>query len=269
MAVARLPIEHARKLDSMEKRSLFSKKGCSHWGRPAVVLAALLLLGGGHLSGQEWAPLWDGRSLEGWESVGDGLWSITPEGYLMGQRDPRKPPSIPWSNSLKGKFNRWFGTDYKVIVNQAWLYTVKEFDEYDLHLEWWLPLEQNSGISIHDQSRGRYTSGSLSDPTKTPAQVAYEIQILGQDAGENPAGSIYMLARAPTGVMKPDQWNAYEIQVRKDEIRVDLNGQEVARNAPLAGRPTKGPIGVQLHDPSTIIMLRNLRIREVTAPQAH
>jgi hypothetical protein len=32
----------------------------------------------------------------------------------------------------------------------------------------------------------------------------------------------------------------------------------------LAGRPTSGPIGVQLHDPATIIMLRNLKIREVT-----
>ena len=256
------------KLDSMEKQPSFLRAVCSRCGRPAVVLAALLLLGSGHVSGQDWVPLWDGHSLEGWQSVGDGLWSVTPEGYLMGQRDPRKPPSIPWSNSLKGRLNRWFETDFKVIVSQAWLYTVKEFEEYDLHLEWWLPAEQNSGISIHDQSRARYTSGSLSDPTKKPSQVAYEIQILGQDAGENPSGSIYMLARAPTGVMKPDQWNAYDIQVRKDEIRVALNGQEVARNAPLAGRPTKGPIGLQLHDPATIIMFRNLKIREVTPPQA-
>ena len=252
----------------MGKRPSFSKTVCSRWGRPAVVLAALFLLGSGHVSGQGWVPLWDGQSLEGWQSVGDGLWSITPEGYLMGQRDPRKPPSIPWSNSLKGKLNRWFGTDYKVIVSQAWLYTEKEFEEYDLHLEWWLPVEQNSGISIHDQSRARYTSGSLSDPTKTPSQVAYEIQVLGEDAGENPAGSIYMLARAPTGVMKPDEWNAYDIQVRRDEILVFLNGQEVARNAPLDGRPSKGPIGLQLHDPETIIMFRNLKIREVTPQQA-
>ncbi len=250
----------------MKQPSSLFKPVSSRLGTSTALLA-LLLLNGSQLLAQEWVPLWDGRSLEGWQSVGAGLWSVTPEGYLMGQRDPRKPPSIPWNNSLKGKSNRWFGTEYKVIVSQAWLYTEKEFEEYDLHLEWWLPVEQNSGISIHDQSRARYTSGSLSDPTKTPSQVAYEIQILGQDAGENPAGSIYMLARAPTGVMKPDEWNAYDIQVRKDEIRVALNGQEVARNAPLAGRPTKGPIGLQLHDPETIIMFRNLKIREVTPPQ--
>ena len=248
----------------MEKPTSFSKRVCPRCRRATVALAALFLLGIGQVSGQDWVPLWDGQSLEGWQLVGDGLWSVTPKGYLMGQQDPRKPPSIPWNNGLKARLNRWFETDYKVIVSQAWLYTVKEFEEYDLHLEWWLPVEQNSGISIHDQSRARYTSGSLSDPTKTPSQVAYEIQILGQDVGENPAGSIYMMARAPMGVMKPGEWNAYDIQVRKDEIRVDLNGQEVARNAPLAGRPTKGPIGLQLHDPETIIMFRNLKIREIT-----
>ena len=216
----------------------------------------------GHLRAQEWVPLWDGQSLDGWESVGAGLWSVTPEGYLMGQRDPRKLPSIPLFNRLKARLNRWFQMDFKVVVNQAWLYTVREFEEYDLHLEWWLPIEANSGISIHDESRGRYTSGDLSDPTKTPSQVAYEVQVLGSDNEENPPGSIYMLARAPKGVVKPDKWNVFDIQVRKDEIRVALNGREVARKPPLPGRPTRGPIGLQLHDPETIIMFRDLRIRE-------
>ena len=139
MTTTRQTIEHVGKLNSMEKRPSFLGTVCSGCGRTAVILAALFLLGSGHVSGQDWVPLWDGQSLEGWQSVGDGLWSVTPEGYLMGQRDPRKPPSIPWSNSLKGRLNRWFEMDFKVIVSQAWLYTVREFTEYDLHLEWWLP----------------------------------------------------------------------------------------------------------------------------------
>jgi hypothetical protein len=44
---------------------------------------------------------------------------------------------------------------------------------------------------------------------------------------------------------------------------VTLNGQLVAEHAGDPQRPKAGPIGLQLHDQFSIIMFRNVRIREI------
>jgi hypothetical protein len=45
-------------------------------------------------------------------------------------------------------------------------------------------------------------------------------------------------------------------------IRVTLNGKQVVEFAGSEGRPTRGPIGLQLHDMYNVVMFRNIRIRE-------
>lgn len=226
----------------------------------------VLVLGHGELCAEDWVHLFNQKNLQGWESVGDGLWSVTPEGYLLGQRDPRKPAfEAPWLNRLKGKLNRsWLQTNFRVVMSQAWLYTGREFYEYDLHLEWWLPPRGNSGISIHDPTRGRYTFGDQSDLRKTPSQVGYEIQINNQYPDSFASGSIYMIQKAESGFQKENDWNAFDIEVRENLIRVKLNGQLVAQHPTLPDRPKTGPIGLQLHDAKSLVMFRNIRIREVS-----
>jgi hypothetical protein len=212
--------------------------------------------------------LFDGSGLEKWESIGDGLWTITSEGYLLGQRDPRKPPvERPWFNDLKGDLNRsWFETDFKVMMGQAWLYTKQDFDEYDLHIEWWVPTPGNSGISIGDKTRARYTFGDASDLAKTPSQIAYEIQISAEWGDDYTSGSLYSIIVAKPGHQKSDDWNAFDIEVRKDTIRVGLNGQVVTEHNALPDRPTDGPVGLQLHDEGSIVMFRNIWLRDVSGP---
>lgn len=219
------------------------------------------------LRGAEWRDLFPGlEGFQEWISVGDGLWSLTQEGYLLGQRDPRAPAfEAPWFNSWKGKLNRsWLATNFKVVMSQAWLYTRQEFYEYDLQLEWWVPSGGNSGVSLHDVTRGRYTFGEASDLRRTPSQVGYEIQINNGYADEYPSGSIYMIVRARTGAQKDNDWNRFDIEVRRDRIRVRLNGQLVAEHPPLPDRPKAGPIGLQLHDARSLALFRHIRVREVT-----
>lgn len=226
----------------------------------------VLLLGHGKLCAEDWVHLFNQKNLGGWESVGDGLWSITPEGYMLGQRDPRKPAfEAPWLNRLKAKLNRsWLQTNFRVVMSQAWLYTRGEFYEYDLHLEWWLPPRGNSGVSIHDPTRGRYTFGDESDLGRTPSQVGYEIQINNQYPDSFPSGSIYMIQKAESAFQKENDWNAFDIEVRENLIRVRLNGRLVAQHPTLPDRPKMGPIGLQLHDSKSLVMFRNIRIREVS-----
>jgi len=81
----------------------------------------------------DWVNLLNGKNLDGWEVVGEGFWNVWSDGTLVGQRDPAK------------------ATDH-----QCWLYTKKEFAEYDLHVEFWLRWGGNSGVSIRDTSRAQF-----------------------------------------------------------------------------------------------------------------
>ena len=65
------------------------------------------------------------------------------------------------------------------------------------------------------------------------------------------------------GHEKANDWNSLDIESRNDLIRVKLNGHEVAKHPGDPKRPTTGPIGLQLHDRFSVMMFRNIRIREI------
>src|ERR1022692_3907081 len=50
-----------------------------------------------------WGPLFDGKTLAGWEPRGDCLWSVLPDGSLLGQRTQGTPPAD------HQQFNGWLG----------------------------------------------------------------------------------------------------------------------------------------------------------------
>jgi type 1 glutamine amidotransferase len=186
-----------------------------------------------------WKPLFNGKDLTGWEPRGNCIWTVMEGGVLLGQRT------------------------HGEVVNstQAWLYTKREFGNFDLHAEYWLPPGGNSGISIRDNTRA---AGAIAAPVSTtPAHVGYEIQILDDDAADYPSGSVYLFQRAKTGVHRHAEWNSMDIESRAGSIRVFLNGQLVAESAGDPARAKTGPVGLQLHDRFSFTMFRNIRIREV------
>ena len=181
-------------------------------------------------------------SLDNWEKVGDGLWSMMRDGTLVGQRD------------------------LKVAVHQAWLYSKKEYGEFDLHVEWWTRWGGNSGVSLRDTSRGKW-SGKDHDPVRTPSHIGYEIQISNGYDDKYPTGSVYLFDKAKTGFQILNDWNTFDIESRNEGMKVKLNGHLVSEYAGEPGRPKKGPIGLQLHDSTTVVMFRNITIREVGNPR--
>lgn len=200
----------------------------AHW------LLAILLAAPG------WRPLFNGKNLDGWEVIGEGVWTVLRDGTLVGQCDPRRP-----------------------CAHQSWLYTKEEFGEYDLYLEFWTRLGGNSGVSIRDTSRARWAVGAEWDPERTPSHIGYEIQISNGYPDRYPTGSIYLLSAAREPDMRND-WNVLEIESRFDRIRVKLNGKPTAEHPGLPDRPRVGPIGLQLHDSLSLVMFRNIRIREIS-----
>jgi len=189
-----------------------------------------------------WVDLFNGKTLDGWEVVGEGVWAVLQGGILVGQCDPQKR-----------------------CQHQSWLYTKKEFSQFDLRLDYWIRLGGNSGVSIRDRSRARYAVEPEFDPHRTPSRIAYEINLdNGVGSPDNISGGIYLLAEARPGVQRRTDWNELEIECRANLIRVKLNGTVVATHPGLPDRPKTGPIGLQLHGSDDLVMFRNIRIREMT-----
>ena len=204
-------------------------------------------------------PLFNGKNLDGWEVIGDGQWTVMADGTLLGQRtaDVRKLLAPGARFTDKKEFEAWENT-------QSWLYTTRnDFAEFDLHVEFWTRTAGNSGISIRDTSRGKYGAATPPDFKRTPSKIGYEIQINNRYPDPHPTGSIYGFVDAAPGQMKNDDWNALDISSRRDKITVRLNGKVVAEHAGDPARPKAGPIGLQLHDQFSVVMFRNIRIREI------
>ncbi|PYT32655.1 MAG: hypothetical protein DMG57_01215 [Acidobacteria bacterium] len=187
-----------------------------------------------------WVNLLNGKNLDGWEVIGEGYWNVMSDGTVVGQRDILKPTE-----------------------HQCWLYTKKDFGEYDLHIEYWLRYRGNSGVSIRDNSRARYAVSGAWDAKRTPSHIGYEIQISNGDGDEYPTGSVYLFAKAKADVQHDFDWNSLDIESRNDLIRVKLNGQVVAEYPGEPDRPKAGPIGLQLHDHTALAMFRNIRVQEI------
>ena len=220
--------------------------------RAAILVLALAPLA----AAQEWRPLFNGRNLEGWEPRGDATWHVMRDGTLLGQKSPRAAFPKEWPLEQK-RFGDWLNT-------QAWLYTVKEFDEFDLELEYWVRGEGNSGVSIRDTSRAAHAITTPADFTRTPSKIGYEIQINNGYPDPKPTGSIYTFVDAKPGAQAANEWNTLRIESRRDAIRVFVNGQPVAEHPGDPARSKTGPIGLQLHDQFSVAMFRNIRIRELT-----
>jgi len=184
---------------------------------------------------------------------------------LMGQRahpQPAAPFPSPWPVDAQ-HYRDW-------LYRQAWLYTMAEFGEFDLHLEYFIPPGANSGVSIRDRSRAHAAIGEADAERPelarfektTPAHIGYEIQIIDGDGDTYNSGSVYTFVGAAKGLQRAGEWNSMEIESRNDAIRVRLNGQPAAEYAGDPARSKTGPIGLQLHDQFTTALFRNLRIRQ-------
>jgi len=187
--------------------------------------------------------LFNRKNLDGWEVMGDGVWTVMKDGTLVGQRDLAK--------------------NAKTEPNQSWLYTKKEFGEFDLHLEWWTRLGGNSGVSLRDQTRAIHSFGAQADPKNTPSHIGYEIQISNGYKDQYPTGSLYLFEAAKTGFQIDNDWNSMDIESRNEIIRVKLNGHLIMQHPGDPKRSKVGPVGLQLHDMSSLVMFRNIRIKEI------
>jgi hypothetical protein len=191
---------------------------------------------------QDFKPLFDGKSLDGWTLVNkQGPGYVVEDGVLV-------CPANGGGN----------------------LFTQREYANFVLRFEFRLEPGGNNGVGIRSPLEG------------DPAYVAMEIQILDDEAEQYAGklqpwqyhGSIYGVVPAKRGYTKPaGEWNSEEILCDGRHVRVTLNGEvivdanldDVKDPDVLAKHPglarTAGHIGFLGH--GTRVEFRNIRLKEL------
>lgn len=184
-------------------------------------------------------PLFNGKDLTGWQG---------PEGAPRGWQADN---GVLFTNSKSG----------------GYIYTDKEYSDFELELEFRLPENGNSGVGIRSPLKG------------DPAYSGMEIQVL-DDYGDKYTelqpwqytGSIYAV-KAPSKrvTKKANEWQTMKIVCKGPKVDVYVNGEQTI-DANLIDhmdqepshpglKNRKGYIGFQNH--STKIEYRNIRLTEI------
>jgi hypothetical protein len=180
---------------------------------------AALAFGAIHLSqpasgqtGDGWTVLFDGKSLGGWDMVGETNWRVE-DGAIV--------------------------ADKRTSKDTAHLVSKEKYKDFQVHVEFWASDDANSGVFLRCQ-----------DPTKITDKSCYEANIF--DTRPDPSygtGGIVHFAEVNPMPKAGGKWNTYEITAKGRQITLMLNGQKTTelRN----GLFVEGPITLQ-HGSGTI-----------------
>ena len=189
----------------------------------ATLLTAFTLGGCANMASQDssWTTLYDGNSnLNGWTQVGDANWRLQ-DGLLQADFLSSKGPS--------------------------YLVSKKVYNDYQIHAEFWVDSETNSGIFIRCQ-----------DPAKIDAALCYEVNIW--DTRPDPSygtGAIVDVAKVNPMPKAGGQWNTMEITAKGSQLTVKLNGVVTANVSD--SKHAKGNVALQYG--SGIVKFRKVLIR--------
>jgi hypothetical protein len=176
----------------------------------------------------DFTPIFDGKTLNGWEMVGDGRFIIIESDAAL--------------QSEGGMGLLW--------------YSEKIYKNFVLKLKWKVSDEgDNSGVFVR-----------FPDPDNNPniaVREGYEIQIDDRAGNQiHQTGAIYDFA-APSKIVSkpPGQWNTMEIQIVNQSYTVIINEQKVTEFT--GSRMAEGYVGLQAHDDRSKVSFRNVVIKEV------
>lgn len=201
---------------------------------------------------QGWAMLFDGKSMDKWKTFNGGAIS-------------------GWKIVGTEMHNSGEGSDHGGDI-----ITKKQYENFDLYLEWKVSPQSNSGVFIHVQeglTDAIYESGpeyQLIDDKGWPEKL---------DAAQYSGANYAMQATVNAKVKPIDEWNTTRIVVRNPHVEHWLNGKKVVEydlwsdewkaqkaagkwaDSAHYGEAKSGHIGLQDH--GGLIMFRNIKIREI------
>ena len=165
-----------------------------------------------------WILLFDGTTDFGWYPRGSSRWQVV-EGTVQ---------PVPGTGG-------------------GWLCTTAEFADYELHAEFWIDDQANSGVFLRCPPEGEMTLDRV-----------YEVNIY--DAHDRwPSGSINDVGRARRQITTVGRWNTFDLRAEGDRLQVRLNGRRVldVRDR----RSARGQIGLQTLTGKGVVKFRNVKLR--------
>ena len=197
-----------------------------------ITIVICLLLAASSTQAEEWQPLFDGKSLDGWSiKSGFATYEIEEGGIIMGK-------------TAEGSGN-------------TFLCTEKHYGDFELEFEVKVDKGLNSGVQIRSLLKGVDKKDSYGGRVYGP-QVEIE-------TGPGQAGFVYgeatglgWLSPEPKskdkGVnqhdeFKNDEWNKYRVVAKGPTIKVWINGHAICEltHEEVYKTHPKGLIGLQVH----------------------
>lgn len=223
---------------------------------PLAILIALLLGSLNARAASEWAPLFDGKTLDNWVVKGGTATYRVENGVIVGTTSTN--PSM-----------------------NTFLSTTRDYADFELQLEVLCDDALNSGIQIRSHTYEKdQPQPSNSERIRKKGEVyGYQCEIAAND--KCTAGNFWDegrwtkwhddLTKKPGActAFKAGEWNHYRIVAQGDRIRSWVNGVPCADFHD--GADATGFIGLQVHrirsgaDRKFQVRFKNLKIRELTA----
>ena len=186
-----------------------------------LVLAACASRGG--TSGDGWTTLFDGKDLKQFYTVGKANWRIEGDSVVADKKD--------------GKDN-------------GFLVTNDFYKNFQLHAEFWVSNDANSGIFMR-----------CGNPEVLTDKVCYEANIFDQRPDPSyGTGALVHIVKALDPMPKAGgKWNAYDITVQGDHIVAVLNGVKTVDVHDK--KLNDGRIGLQYA--AGVVKFRNVRVKRL------
>jgi len=188
-----------------------------------------------------WRPLFDGRSLDGWEHLDPGRFLVE-DGMLRTEGGM----GLLWYSREK------LGDCVLRVVYKTGT------------------PRSNSGVYIRIADRPKDEWYAV--------HHGYEVQIMDSGPELRRTGSIYTFAKAEAQPAKQGEWNILEVTLQGDRVLTSINGVRVAKFDPAGpvperkdtsphGDPERGPrprsgyIGLQNHDERSVVYFKEVAVR--------
>jgi len=153
-----------------------------------------------------WVTLFDGKSLDGWDQVGESNWRVE-DGAIVVDKMAGKDP--------------------------GYLVSKKPFKNFVVRVEFWSSDDANSGIYFR-----------CLDPKKITDRTCYEANIFDQRPDPSyGTGALTRYVEVSPMPKAAGKWNTYEVTANGRDITVVLNGQTTAKMR--NGMFDEGPIVLQ------------------------
>lgn len=176
--------------------------------------------------GEGWRPLFDGKSLDGWQVIGGATWTAQDGGILHAD------------GSTMGEHDR------------SALRTIEEFDDFELRLSIRTREKANSGVYFRCKGR-------------KPWPRSYEVEVANHVVGHF-TGAVMNQALARELRAMDNCWFQVHIVADGPTIQVAVNGKTVVDY--ISGKYSEYPSGwilLQAHDTNTLVDFKDIEIKPI------